>query len=128
VALVLAAAAVLVTAHLTARPLRYELAALRVVGLSRRVLRRAGWQESALVLGTALLDGVVAGGVGAALAIPRLPQVTATGGPPPLWLPGPWWPGGAVAGSVLLLGFAAVVAVGAAVDRGRPERLREGST
>ncbi|BCJ31283.1 FtsX-like permease family protein [Actinocatenispora sera] len=128
VALLLAAAAVLVTAHLTARPLRYELAALRVVGLSRRLLRRAGWREYGLLLGTAVLAGAVAGGIGAALAVPRLPQVTANGGPPPLWLPGAWWPGGALAASVLLLGFAAAVAVGAAVRGGRPERLREGST
>ncbi|BCJ34576.1 hypothetical protein Athai_20790 [Actinocatenispora thailandica] len=128
VALLLAAAAILVTAHLTARPLRYELAALRVAGLSRRLLRRAGWREYALLLGTGVLVGAFAGGVGAALAVPRLPQVTQTGGPPPLWLPGPWWPGGALVASVLLLGFAAAVAVGAAVTRGRPERLREGAT
>jgi len=127
VALLLAAAAVLVTAHLTARPLRYELAALRVAGLPARVLRRAGWREYALLLGTAVAAGAVAGGIGAALAVPRLPQVTDTGGPPPLWLPGPWWPALAVAASVVLLGAAAAVAVGAAVRRGRPERLREGS-
>ncbi|GAA3511166.1 hypothetical protein [Actinocatenispora rupis] len=123
-ALLLAAGTVLVTAYLTARPVLYEVAALRAAGVSPRLVRRAGWREYGLLLGVAVVAGALAGGVGAALAVPHLPQLASSGGPPPLWWPGPWWPLGAVAGSAVLLAAVTAALVGTLVRRGVPGRLR----
>ncbi|HEY3504650.1 MAG TPA: hypothetical protein VGN37_17945 [Actinocatenispora sp.] len=125
-ALLLAAGTVLVTAYLTSRPTLYEVAALRAAGVPARLVRRAGWREYGLLLGAALVAGVLAGGVGAALAVPRLPQLATSGGPPPTWWPGAWWPGGAVLGSAVLLAAVTVAVVGALGRRGTPSRLRGG--
>ncbi|MGA8117597.1 MAG: FtsX-like permease family protein, partial [Actinocatenispora sp.] len=127
-ALLLAAGTVLVTAHLGARPVLHELAALRAVGVPRGMLRRAGFREYGLLLGTPLLVGAVAGGVGAALVMPHLPQVAAGAtGPPPLWWPGVEWPVGALLTCGVVLALVTVGVVGTQLRRGTPERLREGS-
>ncbi len=127
-ALLMAAGTVLVTEYLSAQPVAHELAALRTAGVSPGLLRRAGLREYALLLGAALLSGVLAGGVSAALALPHLPQIAdPAGGPAPLWWPDPWWPGGAVLASAVLLGLVAAVVVAAGLRRSGPRRLREGS-
>ncbi len=126
-ALLMAAGTVLVTEYLSARPVAHELTALRTAGVSPALLRRAGLREYALLLGAALLSGALAGGVGAALALPHLPQIADTAGaPPPVWWPDPWWPGGAVLTSALLLGLVAAVVVATGLRRSGPRRLREG--
>lgn len=125
-ALLLAAGTVLVTAYLTARPVLYEVAALRAAGVPPGLVRRAGWREYGLLLGVALVAGALAGGVGAALAVPRLPQLAPDGGPPPAWWPDGWWPAGAVLGAAVLLAAVTVAVVGAADRRGTPARLRDG--
>jgi hypothetical protein len=125
-ALLLAAGTVLMTAYLGARTQLYELAVLRVSGLSGRLLFRAGAREQGLALGAALVAGSLAGGVGAALALPRVPMFADRAGPPPVVWPDPWWSAGAVLAAALLLAAVVVVVVRTAVRHGTPERLREG--
>jgi hypothetical protein len=125
-ALLLAAGTVLMTAYLGARAQLHELAALRAAGVPGRLLRRAGLRENGLALGAALVAGSLAGGAGAALAVPRVPMFADRTGPPPVTWPDPWWPAGAVLAAALLLAAVVVVVVRTAVRRGTPDRLREG--
>jgi putative ABC transport system permease protein len=125
-ALLLAAGTVLMTAYLGARAQLHELAALRAAGVTGRLLRRAGLRENGLALGAALVAGSLAGGAGAALAVPRVPMFADRTGPPPVTWPDPWWPAGAVLAAALLLAAVVLVVVRTAVGRGTPDRLREG--
>jgi hypothetical protein len=124
-AAVLAAGATAVALYLSGRRRAFELAAMLVVGAPRRSLVAAAVGEQLLVLGSALLLGVV-GGLGAALLVlPAVPELPAGGAaalrytPPFLGL------------ALFLLALSAVViatAAGAAaglVRAARPQLLRE---
>ena len=52
----------------------FELAALRVVGVRQRTLRRSAVAEQALLLGTAVVLGVPSGFAAAALVLPVVPE------------------------------------------------------
>lgn len=70
----LAPAATAMAIFITARRRAFELAALMAVGVKRRVLVRACLGEQLLVLGTGLVVGVIAGFLGAQLALPNVPE------------------------------------------------------
>ena len=78
-AAVLAAGATAVALYLSGRRRSFELAAMLVVGAPRRSLLAAAVGEQLLVLGSALVLGVV-GGLGAALLVlPAVPELPAGG-------------------------------------------------
>ncbi|MGH9069661.1 MAG: FtsX-like permease family protein [Acidimicrobiales bacterium] len=64
----------------------FELAVLGAMGLSRRTLWRSLLGEQLLVLGPGIVLGVVAGLVGAVLALPSVPEFTSSIGEPPVQL------------------------------------------
>jgi ABC-type antimicrobial peptide transport system permease subunit len=68
----------------SARRREAEFAAMRSVGISTRSLRRSVQAEQAVVVGTGLMLGVVAGVVSAALALKSLPEFVSIGPGPPL--------------------------------------------
>jgi ABC-type antimicrobial peptide transport system permease subunit len=114
-----------VVLYLSARRRSFELAAMLVVGASRRSLLAGAVGEQLLVLGTALGLGI-AGGLGASvLVLPAVPELPDPGPPPLSYTPH-------VVGLVLfLVALTALVlatAVGAAVAltrHARPALLRE---
>jgi putative ABC transport system permease protein len=66
-----------------ARRRQSELAALRAVGVGTQALRRAVRAEQALVIGTGLVVGVLAGGIAATVALRSVPEFAfRTPGPP----------------------------------------------
>lgn len=126
-AVLLAVGSVLFTAQAASAARGYEVAALRVAGVPRKVLRRSIAYEYAIVVGVPLLLGVASGAVASKLMIPLIPLVSAEGDtlPPDLVWTGPWPP---AAVAVTLFGFAAAVGVAVRTLRrvGRASRLREG--
>ncbi|MCU1603424.1 MAG: hypothetical protein JWO22_4133, partial [Frankiales bacterium] len=82
-AAVLAAGATAVALYLSGRRRSFELAAMLVVGASRRSLLAAAVGEQLLVLGTALVLGVVGGLGSALLVLPAVPELP-TDDPPDL--------------------------------------------
>lgn len=74
----MAPAATAMAIFITARRRAFELAALMAVGVKRRVLVRACLGEQLLVLGTGLVVGVIAGFLGAQLALPNVPEFSDT--------------------------------------------------
>lgn len=127
VALLLSVGLVLLTAYVGAEGRLYEVAALRVAGVRRAVLRLAVGREYGVLLGVPLLAGAAGGALGAALMLPALPLVTAGDASPhrqyqlgPVWVPG--------ALLVTVLGLAAVTAVVLRMlARAEPDRLRAGA-
>lgn len=101
-------------------------AALRLVGLGRRDLRRMAVGEQVLVVVPAVLAGAVCGVAGAALALPIIPLFTT---PPRLPLPpaGSSWPAVlAAAGVALAVLLVVAVRVGQGLStRATLERVRE---
>jgi hypothetical protein len=82
-ATILAIAATVLAAVVTARRRGYELAALTVVGIAPRTLRRALAAEQAILLGLGLIVGLAAGIGGSLFALSSTPVfVDATVGPP----------------------------------------------
>ncbi|GLZ81743.1 hypothetical protein Afil01_65500 [Actinorhabdospora filicis] len=126
-AVLLAVGSVLFTAQAASAARGYEVAALRVAGVPRKVLRRSVAYEYVIVVGVPLLLGVASGAVASKLMIPLIPLVSAEGDslPPDLVWTGPWPP---AAVAVTLFGFAAAVGVAVRTLRrvGRASRLREG--
>jgi len=61
-----------------------ELAAMAIVGLDRRVLRRWLIGEQSLIVFTGMVLGVAAGAVGAAVALRSVPEFVGLGPAPPL--------------------------------------------
>ena len=122
---VLAVGGTAISVSASSRRRSYELAALRTIGISARMLLRAGVYEQLLLLGTAVVLGVPGGFFAARLAIPAIPEFsditpvtlhyTPTTGPVVAF----------VAGFVLLLTATAVVAAVALVRAAVPGRLRE---
>lgn len=126
-AVLLAVGSVLFTAQAASAGRGYEVAALRVAGVPRKVLRRSVAYEYAIVVGVPLLLGAASGAVASRMMVPLIPLVSVEGDslPPDLVWTGPWPP---LAVAVTLLGFAAAVGVAVRTLRrvGRASRLREG--
>ena len=124
-AAVLAIGATATAIATTGRRRSFELAALRVLGVSRAALTRATVLEQALLLGSALLLGVPTGVVAAVLAMPVIPQFSDTS-PLPLANTPQAWPVAALAGGFLVLLVATALLAGTALVRAAvPSRLRE---
>jgi putative ABC transport system permease protein len=94
-----------------ARRRQSELAALRAVGVAPRSLARAVLTEQALVLFTGTVVGVLAGAVGAVIALRSVPEFVARSPGPPLELALPSVALVLTVGAVVIA-LAAVVAVG----------------
>ena len=103
----------------------FELAALRVVGVGQRTLRRSAVAEQGLLLGAAIVLGLPSGYAAAALVLPVIPEfsdetpVVLRFGPPIVLALA------CAAAFALLLGVTAVVAGRALARAAVPERLRE---
>ncbi len=124
-AALLAAAATAVALYLSGRRRAFEMAAMLAVGVPRRSLLAAAATEQLLVLGTALVLGVLGGLAAATLVLPAVPELPDPG-PPDLQYAPP------VGGLVLFLAGLAVVvlitAVSAALGllrQAKPGVLRE---
>jgi putative ABC transport system permease protein len=89
-AVILAIGATAVGRVLSVRRRGYELAALEVVGVSPRTLRRATAGEQGCVLGIGLIIGLAAGLIGSRLALASTPVFVDTSTGPPLVLGLPW--------------------------------------
>jgi predicted lysophospholipase L1 biosynthesis ABC-type transport system permease subunit len=75
---VLAAGATALAVAVTGRRRSFELAALRAVGVRRRVLLRACVLEQLILLGTGFVLGLPTGIVAARLALPEIPEFSDT--------------------------------------------------
>ncbi len=124
VALVIAAGTVLAGTYISARRRAYELAALRSLGASQRVLVRSGRLEQLALafIGTAL--GAAAGLLGAAITLPNLLMSASADHPSP-WF-GPVWPPvlATIAGVLLLLGLVAEIGARRTARLAQPDLLR----
>ncbi|HVU91006.1 MAG TPA: FtsX-like permease family protein, partial [Jatrophihabitans sp.] len=124
-AAVLAVGGTAVAVLADARRRSFELAALRVVGVGRRTLRRSAVAEQLLLLGAAVLLGLPSGYVAARLVLPVVPEfsdptpVTLRYSPPVLIALA------TAAALAVLLWIAAVVAGWALARAAVPARLRE---
>jgi len=123
--LLLAIFGVLASAVLQSRWRSYEVASLRVVGVSRRALSRASTLEYVVLLGVAVVLGVAAAYLSLKLVLPAISLGTA-GDQDPLPVYATHWPlvlG--VGGGLFLLSVLIAVAVSRRVTRlGRPSTLR----
>jgi len=124
----LLAALVIVIVALTSRRARgYDLAALRLVGLTAGTLRRAVLAEQLLGVLAGVLAGTAVGVAGARLALPAVALfVRPAAVPLPDYRTG--WPAVLLSagGALLLLGCAAVLAAGLVLRAVSPGALREG--
>jgi hypothetical protein len=127
VAVLLALGAVLLSAFVGSQGRLYELASLRVAGVSARTLRRGIRREYSMLLGLPLVIGVLAGMGGAALLLPAIPLVSVgLNAPVPVYRLSEVW----VPGAVLIMAACFIIAtaiVARLVRRATPQRLREGS-
>ncbi|HET8662551.1 MAG TPA: hypothetical protein VFM55_26715 [Micromonosporaceae bacterium] len=126
-AVALAVGVVVLTAYIGADGRLYELAALRVAGVRRTLLRRGLLQEYSALLGMPLAVGFAVGAAGAVLMLPGIPLVTVDRPAGDIaWRPGPGALPLAVAASLagLLVTLAVVLRM---VRRATPDRLREGA-
>jgi len=80
----LAAGGVMLNLHLTGRRRTYELAAMSALGVRRRTLLASLYAEQAVLLVFGIGVGVVAGGVGAVLALPSVPEFADQPSAPPM--------------------------------------------
>ncbi len=108
-----------------ARRRRYELAAVLVLGGSRRSLTAAARREQLSLVGLGTLLGTAAGVAGIVLVLPRLPTVTGGGGPLAATALQPLPVAATVAATIVVV--AALTQLGArrVVASATPERLRE---
>ncbi|HEY3010883.1 MAG TPA: FtsX-like permease family protein [Micromonosporaceae bacterium] len=124
-AVLLAIGVVLLSAYVGADGRRYELAALRVAGVRRRLLRRGVLREQLALLGMPLVVGFAVGVAGAILMLPGIPLVAVdTVQPEVRYEPGLGALPAAVAVSVVGLAFAVIVVL-RTLRRATPDRLRE---
>ncbi|HET6213093.1 MAG TPA: FtsX-like permease family protein [Micromonosporaceae bacterium] len=125
-AVALAVGVVLLTAYIGVDARLYELAALRVVGVRRRLLRRGVLREYAALLAMPLVVGFAVGAAGAVLMLPGIPLVTA--GTPAGSLS--WKPGlGALPVAAAATGLGLLLTVGVVLRmlrKATPDRLRGG--
>lgn len=123
---ILAAAATIVSLHVTARRRTGELAALGVAGAPRRTLFLTTFGEIGLALGLAGVAGVLAGVLAARLTLPAVPEFPDGLGIPPLRFWVHWLPVGLVA---LVVAVAVVLGAlgmaGVILRRTTPSVLRE---
>lgn len=125
-AALLSAGATVVSVYLAARRRAFEVAAMEAVGVPRGRLVRAGIGEQLLLLLSGVGTGIVAGILGAVLALPRMPLFVDETVPPPLhYLPSFGAVGGFLAAAVLLVAVAGALAAVLLVRSARPARLRE---
>jgi len=124
-AALLAAAATAVALYLSGRRRAFEMAAMLAVGVPRRSLLVAAVAEQLLVLGTALVLGVLGGLAAATLVLPAVPELPDPGPPDLRYAPH-------VGGLVLFLAGLTVVVLATAVcaalgliRQARPGVLRE---
>lgn len=126
-AILLAMGVVLLTAYIGADARMYELAALRVAGVSARLVRSSLLREYRSLLAMPLVVGFLTGIGGAILMLPGIPLVTVGGPVGDL----SWRPGLGALPASILVSLAALVAVVLAalrlVRRASPDRLREGT-
>jgi putative ABC transport system permease protein len=124
-AVLLAIGVVLLTAYVGADGRRYELAALRVAGVRRRLLRRGMLREQLALLGMPLLVGFAVGVAGAVLMLPGIPLVAVgTTQPEVRYEPAIGALPAAVAVTVVGLALAVSVVL-RTLRRATPDRLRE---
>lgn len=97
-----------------ARRRQSELAALRAVGVGTQDLRRAVRAEQALVIGTGLVVGVLAGGISATVALRSVPEFAFRTPGPPLELGLPAGDLAAAIGIILVV-LVATVALGSSM-------------
>lgn len=122
-ALALAAAALaLATAG---RRRSFEMAALLAVGVRRGSLLRACVVEQVLLLGTGVVLGVVPGLIGAAIALPAVPEYADASPIPVLYSPSTAVVAGFAVGLAVVVGAVAVVGGAALLRAAVPSRLRE---
>ena len=122
---VLAVGGTAISVSASSRRRSYELAALRTIGISTRMLLRAGVYEQLLLLGTAVVLGVPGGLFAARLAIPAIPEFSDVTPVALHYTPSALPVLVFVAGFVLLLTVTAVVAAVLLVRVAVPGRLRE---
>jgi putative ABC transport system permease protein len=122
---VLAVGGTAISISASSRRRSYELAALRVVGVSRPSLLRAGVIEQLLLLGTAVVLGVPAGYVAARLAMPIIPEFSDTTPVTQTYTPHAVPTVVFAAAFTVLLVLTAVVAAQALIRVAVPARLRE---
>jgi hypothetical protein len=121
--LALAAAALALAA--AGRRRSFEMAALLAVGVRRGSLLRACVVEQILLLGTGLVLGVVPGLIGAAIALPAVPEYADTSPIPLLYHPSTTVVAGFVAALAVVVGAVAVAGGIALLRAAVPARLRE---
>jgi putative ABC transport system permease protein len=80
----LAAGGAMLNLHLTGRRRTYELAAMSAIGVRRRTLLASLYAEQAVLLVFGIGVGVVAGVVGAVLALPSVPEFADQPSAPPM--------------------------------------------
>jgi putative ABC transport system permease protein len=125
-ALLLAVGVVLLTAYVGVQGRLYELAALRVAGVRRSVLRRSVFREYRALLGLPFVVGLAAGVLGALVMLPGIPLVT-VGRPTGSFTYRPGVGALPVAIAASLIGLLlAVVLVLRMLRRATPDRLRDG--
>jgi hypothetical protein len=122
-ALALAAAALALAA--AGRRRSFEMAALLAVGVRRGALLRACVVEQILLLGTGVVLGVVPGLVGAAIALPAVPEYADTSPIPVLYSPSTAVVAGFAVALAVVVGAVAVVGGAALLRAAVPSRLRE---
>lgn len=125
-AALLAAGATVVSVYLAGRRRAFELAAMAAVGVPRARLLRACLGEQLLLLLTGIGIGTLAGGIGAALALPSMPIYSDGATVPPLhYLPAPGPVGGFLVSAAAVIAATGALAAVLLVRSARPARLRE---
>jgi hypothetical protein len=127
-AVVLAIAAVASSVYVGARRREFELAAVRTLGASRRVLVGAARTEQLALLGLGVVLGLVTSLIAARWALPAIPPLgTGTSGVPPRFAPA-WAEVAALTAGVVLISIVTADLLARAVVRAAgADRLREGA-
>ena len=124
-AAVLAIGAAVFSVFMTSRRRAFELAVLRAIGVPNRALLRSLLGEQLLVLGPGVALGILAGLVGALMALPSVPEFASTAGGPPVALVFSVLPiVGMVVALVALLAVASGLASAATLRLASWDRLR----
>lgn len=122
---VLAVGGTAISISASSRRRSYELAALQVVGVSRRSLLRASVTEQLLLLGTAVVLGVPTGFIAAGLTMPIIPEFADFTPVPLAYSPHVAVTALFAAAFIVLLLVTAVIAARALIRIAVPARLRE---
>jgi hypothetical protein len=123
--LLIAVFGVFASAVLQSRWRSYEVASLRVVGVSQRALVRGSVLEYVVLLGVAVLLGVLSAYLSLLLVLPSISLGTAGAHDPPPVYGTPWLIVVAVAGALFVLATLIAVLVSRRTTRlGRPSTLR----